>query len=106
MTSERNNIRILSNAVKYRVNPNAIRDLQHPLNGILLGVQNDVICSMTLRELRLGIGRCRANNSGALELGILGGNETESPRNGVDENRVAFLDLVCFVHKREDGHCL
>jgi len=38
--------------VKYRVNPNTIRDLQRSFGGILLGVQNDAIHT-TLGQLRL-----------------------------------------------------
>jgi len=65
-----------------------------------------VIRTVSPREIRLCICRRRPNDSGALEFGILGGDETESPCDGVNENRVALLDLVRFVHERDNGRCL
>jgi hypothetical protein len=89
-----------------RLHANTVRDLQHPFHGILLGVQNDVICAMFLRKFRLGLRRRRANHGSAFEFCVLSGDETEPSGDGVDEDRVAFLDFVRFVHEREDGRGL
>ena len=99
-------VRVFSNTVKHCIYANAVRDLRHPLHSILLCVKNDVIRTMCPRELRLGVCRSCTNHGGAFELGILNGDKTESPRNCVNENRIALLDLVRFVQERKDGRGL
>ena len=100
------NLRVLSNTVIHRVHTNSVRYLQHSLHRILLGIQNDVIRTMRSRELRLSLCRCRSNHCGAFVFGILGSDESKSSSNRVNENRIALLEFVRFVHERDNGRGL
>ena len=65
---EKENVRVFPDTVVHRIHTNTVRDLQYFLRCILLGVQNDVVRTVALREFNLGIRR-RPDKSGGSESG-------------------------------------
>ena len=83
-----------------------VRNLQHPLQGILALVQNHMIRAMLLRNRRLRRRRRRANDRRAQVLDELHEQQTEATRGGVHEDDVALLHGVGFFDEGDGGEGL
>lgn len=83
------------------------RELEHAVDDVLLGVQDDVVRAVRARDGRLVLCRRRADDErGARALRELRGEEAEPARDGVDEDGVARPDPVGFLDKGERGEAL
>ena len=95
--------RILFDTVKGRMHALAVRELQHALHGVLLLVQDDVVRAVQLRDFCL-LGRARrADDRRAARFDELREEQAEPARDGVHEDGVALLYVVCLGDERQRG---
>lgn len=80
-----------------------IRQFQDALDGILFGVENDMVCTIRFGQCGFLLGRGSANDGRTARFGVLREEQPEVACDGVNEEDVTLLDVVCFVHLRDDG---
>lgn len=95
-------VRVLSNPVEDGVHSLPIGDLIDALDGVLLGVQDNVVSPIRLCKLRLLRRRCGTDNSGTTRLGVSRKEEAEAASDGMHEYDITFLDIVGLVHEGDD----
>ena len=95
-------MRILANPVEYSMYTLTVGDFVDSGDSILLGVQNDMIRTVRLRNFRFLRRRCCTNDSRTARFSIRGEQEPKAACDGMDEDDIALLDVVRLGHESDD----
>lgn len=80
--------------------------LQHLLDDVFLLVQNDMVSAVLARKISLLLSRGGADDRGAARFRDLRKEETQSTSDGVHQNGIPSLDIVCLGHDSRRSQAL
>ena len=98
--------RVLADTIEDGMHTLAFGDLQHPLNDVLVFVKDDMVCAVALCESRLLLRRCRTDYDRSALFQQLRELQAETTSNGMHEDVIPFLYIVCLRNERERGQPL
>ena len=84
----------------------ALSDIQHPLNDVLILVENDVVCAVALRKRCLFLRRRRTNHDRPALFEQLRKLKAETASDRMHEDVVPLLHVVGLRDERERGQSL